>query len=85
MKKNTISLRVSEDTLKILEENAQKAKLSKSDFLRCLITGTAIHEDNGRQELAKGFCNLYRIIEEQHLDDNVALMEGVASLCQKLS
>ena len=85
MKKNTISLRVSEDTLKILEENAQKAELSKSDFLRCLITGTAIHEDNGRQELAKGFCNLYRIIEEQHLDDNVALMEGVASLCQKLS
>lgn len=84
MKKNTISLRVSEDTLKILEENAQKAKLSKSDFLRCLITGTAIHEDNGRQELAKGFCNLYRIIGEQHLNNNTALMEGVEALCRKL-
>lgn len=84
MKEKTISLRVSEDTLKILEKNAQKAKLSKSDYLRCLITGTAIHEDNGRQELAKEFCNLYRIIGEQHLENNAMLMEGVASLCQKL-
>lgn len=84
MKEKTISLRVSEDTLKILEENAQKAKLSKSDFLRCLITGTAIHEDNGRQELTKEFCNLYRIIGEQHLNNNTALMEGVEALCRKL-
>lgn len=84
MKEKTISLRVSEDTLKILEKNAQKAKLSKSDYLRCLITGTAIHEDNGRQKLAKEFCNLYRIIGEQHLENNTMLMEGVASLCQKL-
>ena len=84
MQEKTISLRVSEDTLKILEKNAQKAKLSKSDYLRCLITGTAIHEDNGRQELAKEFCNLYRIIVEQHLDNNTALMEGVEILCRKL-
>lgn len=84
MQEKTISLRVSEDTLKVLEKNAQKAKLSKSDYLRCLITGTAIHEDNGRQELAKEFCNLYRIIGEQHLDNNTALMEGVEILCRKL-
>lgn len=84
MKEKTISLRVSEETLKKLEENSKKAKISKSDYLRCLITGTAIHEDNGRQELAKEFCNLYRIIGEQHLDNNTALMEGVEILCRKL-
>lgn len=85
MKEKMLSLRLSEETLKKLEENSKKAKISKSDYLRSLIMETPLHEDNGKQELAKEFCNLYRIIEEQHLGDNVALMEGVASLCQKLS
>lgn len=84
MKEKTISLRLSAETLKKLEENSRKAKISKSDYLRYLIEGNTIREDNGRQELAKEFCHLYRIISDQHLENNTALMEGVASLCQKL-
>ena len=84
MKEKTLSLRLSTELLKKLEENSRKAKISKSDYLRYLIEGNMIREDNGRQELAKEFCHLYRIISDQHLENNTALMEGVASLCQKL-
>lgn len=84
MREKMLSLRLSEETLKKLEENSKKAKISKSDYLRSLIMETPLHEDNGKQELAKEFCNLYRIIGEQHLDNNTALMEGVEILCRKL-
>lgn len=84
MKDRVISVRLSENEFKQLEKHAAATKMSNSTYIRELIVGSTPKEDNSKQELARRFCELYRVISEQNLDDNDALMEEVESLCQIL-
>ena len=84
MKEKSISLRLSSIEYKKLETDAACAKMNTSQYVRQLIEGSIPRADNGKQELAKHFCHLYKVIQEQNLESNSALMEEVNALCQIL-
>lgn len=84
MKEKVLSVRLSENVLQKLENDINASKISKSEYIRNLIMENAPKEDNSRQELVKRFCELYRVINEEHLETNTALMKEVTALCQIL-
>lgn len=84
MNEKVLSVRLSENVLQKLENDINISKISKSEYVRNLIMGNTPKEDNSKQELAKRFCELYRVISEEHLENNVALMKEVTALCRIL-
>ena len=84
MKRNSISVRLSESENKKLDADASAVKMKTSEYIRHLIAGATPVVDNGKQELAKQFCHLYVVISNEGLDGNEALMHEVDKLCQKL-
>ena len=84
MKGTTISLRLSNEEKKKLEQDATSAKMSSSQYIRQLIAENTPKADNGKQEFVKELCMLYTVIQEQELDSNEALMTEVEKLCRIL-
>lgn len=79
-----ISFRVSEEEYQKLERDASAAGINISKYLRALVLDNVPKEDNSKQELARQFCGLYKVISDEGLQDNDALMKEVDSLCQIL-
>lgn len=84
VKEKNFSLRLTETERKKLDQDAASAKMTPSQYIRQLIAGSTPEADNGRQALVKDFCQLYKVIQEQKLDSNEDLMEGVEQLCRHL-
>ena len=84
MNGKTISIRLSEPDKKKLDRDAASAKMKPSQYIRHLIAGSTPQADNSKQELAKQFCYLYKVIQEQNLENNDALMEEVTRICRIL-
>ena len=84
MKEKSISLRLTESEKKKLDLDAATAKMKPSQYIRHLLAGSTPQADNSKQELATQFCYLYKVIQEQNLENNEALMEEVTRLCRIL-
>ena len=79
-----ISFRVSEEEYQKLERDASAAGINISKYLRALVLDNVPKEDNSKQELVRRFCRLYKVISDEGLQNNVALMKEVDALCQIL-
>lgn len=79
-----ISFRVSEEEYQKLERDASAASINISKYLRALVLDNVPKEDKSKQKLACRFCELYKVITDEGLQNNDALMKEVDSLCQIL-
>lgn len=83
-KGKVISIRLSEAEYEKLQRDASAAKMDNSKYLRALISDNTPKEDNSKQELARQFCHIYKVISEEHLENNESLMEEIELLCRIL-
>ena len=83
-KAKRISFRLSEEEFKKLEKDASVAGINVSQYLRAIVLNNTPKEDNSKQKLACRFCELYKVITDEGLQNNDALMKEVDSLCQIL-
>ena len=63
---------------------AECAGINVSKYLRAIVLNNTPKEDNSKQKLACRFCELYKVITNEGLQDNDELMKEVDSLCQIL-
>lgn len=83
-KKNSITIRLNNNELGIVNINSQNLNLSKSEYIRSLITERKQVEVDYRQDIVPVLSNIYIKLQELGLDDT-EITEEVHKLCQMLS
>lgn len=83
-KKNSITIRLNNNELGIVNINSQNLNLSKSEYIRSLITERKQVEVDYRQDIVPVLCNIYIKLQKLGLDDT-EITEEVHKLCQMLS
>lgn len=61
---NTISIRLTDDEKKAIQEKAQQAGVSLSEFVRSAALGYEIHDDGVKQGVARVMCTYHDKIDD---------------------
>lgn len=71
---NTISIRLTDDEKKAIQEKAQQAGVSLSEFVRSAALGCKVHDDGLKQGVVKVMCTYHdKIDAAQSLEDSQRL------------
>ena len=71
---NTISMRLTDDEKKVIQEKALQAGVSLSEFVRSAALGYEIHDDGTKQGVVKVMCTYHEKIDAaQSLEDSQKL------------